>query len=226
MIRKQTIFPVSLMMAFIFLSAFNVLCQDTAGNDSDACRCSKEIAALSRRIDSLEARLEGQQIQIVESNPFKSGSYLKWGKGWTLAATKSEQRMTLDIGYTFLTPKSFRIGMFLGHDAQMGADCELPYAAFYGKTTIGTPVFINFISVNGYFRALYYPKFAQKYCFQTAGGLSAGAELEFWLRPTLCYTFGGSITTMRERTRIRFINLSEINFIGFKYYPQCKKKKR
>jgi hypothetical protein len=226
MIQKNKIFLVSLITMFILLGVKYSWCQDTTRSDSAVYRCSKEIARLSSRIDSLEARLEGQQIQIVESNPLKSGNYLQWGKGLTLAATKSEQRITCDAGYTFLTPKSYRLGIAGGFDGILGADDDFPYFDFYGKVTCGTPVLINFISINGYFRTHFYPKDAQRNGFHTAGGLSLGAELEFWFRPTFCYTFGGSITTMRERTSMTFLKLSEINFIGFKYYPQCKKKKR
>ena len=61
------------LIVAILLNVFSAWSQNLSKTDSDSSQCSKEINDLSQRIDSLEARLESMQIQIVESNPFKSG---------------------------------------------------------------------------------------------------------------------------------------------------------
>ena len=224
MIRKQI--GLFLITAAVLLNGTVAFCGDTAKNDGDSCKCAGEIDNLNLRIDSLEARLEGLNIQMVESDPFKSGKYLQWGKGLTVAIAKSEPSISLDMGYTFTTPKSFRMGIAAGFDGELGAECDLPDYGFYGKLTYGTSVFVNFISFNGYVRALFYPEDALRDGEHTTGAVGGGAELEFWLSPACCYTFGGSMTVMRHRDDFSRVKLGEVNFIGFKYFPQCKRKKR
>lgn len=199
-------------------------CQDTSAGDS-VRNCCYEVKNLNLRIDSLEARIENLQIQIVESDPFKSAKYLHWGKGLMFTVNKSEKRISTDAGYIFLTPKLFRMGISAGFDGQFGVASSLPEYSFYGKVTYGTPVLINFISINCYTRALFYPKPALTEENQTTGGLSAGAEIEFWFTQSWCYTFGGSFTSMRGRGTFDSHNVGEVNFAGFKYFPQCRRKK-
>jgi hypothetical protein len=225
---RKTMFYLSIVVSV--LGAQSAHGQETAVPDSGDCGCCVKVDNLNLRIDSLEARLENMQIQLVETNPFKSGKYLRWGKGPMIAIAKSEQRISFDAGYTFLTPNAFRMGMALGFDGELGVECELPHYGFYGKMTYGTPVFVNFISLNTNARVLFYPDGALSNNRQTTGAIGAGAELEFWLTPACCYTIGGSMTIMRKRyvneKLIDMITQGEINFIGFKYYPQYSRKKR
>jgi hypothetical protein len=204
---------------------FTAYSQEIVTCDS-LCQCYQNIDNLNLRIDSLEASLEKLQIQVIESDPLKSAKYLHWGNGLMFAITKSEQRISTDAGYTFVTPKSFRMGIAAGFEGEMGAVSTLPAYSFFGKVTYGTPIFINFISINTYARALFYPKGALTENVQATGGLSAGAEFEFWFSPSWCYTFGGSITAMRYKYFFDSATLGEVNFAGMKYFPQCSRKKK
>lgn len=212
-----------LLFLILLLKQSQSYCQDASAGDS-VRNCCYEVKNLNLRIDSLEARIENMQIQIIESDPFKSAKYLHWGNGLMISINKSEQRISTDAGYLFLTPKLFRMGIVAGFDGEFGTTSPLPSYGFYGKVTYGTPVFINFISINGFTRALFYPKRALNEEKQTTGGLSAGAELEFWFTPFWCYTFGGSFTSMRDSDNFRVTTLGEVNFAGFKFFPQCRKK--
>lgn len=224
MIHKQNVTIISLIV--IFLNVVTVYSQNHAVCDSNSSQCCGEIKNLNLRIDSLEARMECLQIQFTESDPFKSGKYLLWGRGLTFGIVKSEPRISFDAGYTFSTAKSFRMSIAAGFDAELGASTVLPDYGFYGKVNYGTPVFVNFISINGYARTLFYPKDAQEAGHEARGGYGAGADLEFWLAPSWCYTCGGSITFIDGGNKRPSRKITEINFIGFKYYPQVKGKRR
>jgi hypothetical protein len=213
------------VFANLISSPNSVYAQEPAPFDSNKT-CCEIVTALSLRLDSLEAQLEHLQIQVVESDPFKSAKYLKWGNGLTFTISKSVQRITTDIGYTLLTPKAFRMGIAMGYDGEFGTNSNLPVHSFYGKVTYGSPIFINFISINSYFRTLYYPKKSFTDDMQTSGGIGAGAEFEFWFMPSWCYTFGGSITAIRSKYEFSKISLGEINFAGIKFFPQCARKKK
>jgi hypothetical protein len=214
-----------LVFSNLISSLYPVYAQEPAPVDSSTT-CCEIVTALSLRLDSLEAQLEHLQIQVVESDPFKSAKYLKWGNGLTFTISKSEPRIATDIGYTFVTSKSFRLGAAIGFDGELGAAVNLPAYGFYGKVTYGTPIFINFISINSYFRTLYYPEKAITDGMQSSGGIGAGAEFEFWFMPSWCYTFGGSVTAIRSKYKFSKISLGEINFAGIKFFPQCSRKKK
>ncbi len=203
---------------------YSVYAQEPAPVDSNK-NCCEMVSTLSLRIDSLETRLEHLQIQVAESDPLKSARYLKWGSGLTFTISKSEPRIATDVGYTFLTPKSLRMGIAMGLDAKLGSAVQFPDYGFYGKVSCGTPVFINFISINSYFRTLYYPEKVIINDIQSSGGIGAGAEFEFWFMPSWCYTFGGSISMMRSKHVFSAISLGEVNFAGIKFFPQYARKK-
>lgn len=219
-----------LTLSFLILSS--LVYSQTSTNDQEPVsvdsskNCCEQITTLSHRIDSIETRLEHLQIQVVESDPFKSAKYLKWGSGLTFTISKSVPRISSDIGYTFITPKSFRAGIAFGFDGELGSLAELPAYGFYGKVTAGTPVLINFLSINSYFRTLYYPKTAYTEGSQNSGGICAGAELEFWFMPSWCYTFGGSLTALQYKYEFQNRVVGEINFAGFKFFPQSSRKKK
>jgi hypothetical protein len=220
-----------LKIVFTILIVFNLTSnvstiygQEPAPVDSSK-NCYELAKTLSLRIDSLEARLENLQIQVVESDPLMSAKYLRWGKGLTFSFSMSAPRLSTEIGYTILTPKSFRMEIAGGFDLATGPESELPGYSFYGKVNCGTPVFINFISMNSYFRTIYFPKKAIIDTLQNSGGIGAGAEFEFWFMPSFCYTFGGSVTILSNR--YSFVeNFGQINFAGIKFFPQCSRKKK
>ncbi len=193
---------------------------DSLASPSGASYQESEITALREKIDSLEAQFEELKIRVTETSPFITARYLKWGQGITLACSKSEYRITGEVGYTFLTDASWRMGIYLGGGGQLGADTDLPTADLYGKVSLGTPVLLNLISINGYCKTMYFPESNFQSPYDTHAGLAAGVDLEFWFRPNFCYTLGGSITASQTRANPNPRKLSEVNFFGLKYYPK------
>jgi len=210
--------------------------------DSSATSVSRaELEALRRKIDSLEARVELAQIQRIESDGLASGAQRQWGEGITIEATLSQSRLAAEFGYTFKTLRSWRLGI-LGEveGGRVPGYTFLPTLGLYGKMSCGTPVFLNFMSLSGYWNTGLYTMLVQRPTHMVTalvGGVGAGGELEFWLKPNLCYTFGGSVTMVTlsspaygynsetqqftERTddfgNERVVR-TEVKFLGFKYY--------
>jgi hypothetical protein len=168
---------------------------------SDSLSLEKRIVRLEQKIDSLQVAVAKYTIKRDEDNPFKSAGYLEWGRGVTLQI-QGNVYTGIEAGYTFLTIRHYRLGIFAGTDfLTNGTHRTLPNMDMYAKTSLGTPILLNFISVNAYIKTIYFPEGILsdlgKHVTSNMGvagnggrGSEAGLEAELWMSSHICFLFG------------------------------------
>jgi hypothetical protein len=137
--------------------------------------------------------------------------------------------MSLDGVYSFSTPKSMRIALIIGHAADFGRDHDLPYWEWYGKVAYGTPVLLNLLSFNSYFKTIFYDQASRNDNPDfTSSGFGIGGEFEFWLSKRSCVTLGNDITITLKRPsggEPQSHQFKQVN-LGYKKYFQWGKREK
>ena len=167
---------------------------------SDSLSLEKRIVRLEQKIDSLQVAVAKYTIKRDEDNPFKSAGYLEWGRGVTLQI-QGNAYTGIEAGYTFLTIRHYRLGIFAGADFLTNGTRTLPNMDVFAKTSLGTPILLNFISVNAYIKTIYFPggilSDLGKYVTSNMGAAGngdhsneVGLEAELWMSSHMCFLFG------------------------------------
>lgn len=157
----------------------------------DSLTLEQRISRLEKKVDSLQVAFVKNAIKKDEDNPFTSGKLINWGRGVTIQIHENKSS-GLEAGYTFVTKKHLRMGLLCGTEVTRN-DTTIPNAAFYGKTSLGTPVLLNFLSFTTYFKSLVYPaggNFHANKPEHTRGGAAAGFDIEFWISSHLSVVAG------------------------------------
>ena len=157
----------------------------------DSLTLEQRVFRLEKKVDSLQVAFAKNSIKKDEDNPFTSGKFVNWGRGITLEIHVNKSS-GLEAGYTFVTKKHLRMGLLCGTEITRN-DTTVPNAAFYGKTSLGTPVLLNFLSFTVYFKTLVYPaggNFHANKPEHTRGGGAAGVDFEFWISSHLSVLAG------------------------------------
>lgn len=158
----------------------------------DSLTLEQRVSRLEKKVDSLQVAFAKNIIKKDEDNPFTSGKFVNWGRGITLEIHVNKSS-GLEAGYTFVTKKHLRMGLLCGTEITRN-DTTVPNTAFYGKTSLGTPVLLNFLSFTAYFKTLVYPaggNFHANKPEHTRGGAAAGGDIEFWISSHLSVVAGG-----------------------------------
>ena len=180
-------------------------------------RDADDPADLSRRLDSLEVKVERIIIEQMDASPFATGETLSWGKGWYFGATVSSPNQSLvELGHVFgfrgwrppWEPeyldrrRGYRVGLSAGFQSFQDAGLLRDDAgdryyvdgiAPFLKLSWGTPVLLNFISTSTFLRpSLIFPFYedGDSRDDHPLAGLALGADLEFWIARNKCITLG------------------------------------
>jgi hypothetical protein len=166
----------------------------------DTLSLEQRVLILEKRVDSLQTYLIRVKQKKDDDNIFTTAKYLEWGRGVTIELKALSMYSGLEAGYTFLTIRHYRMGVFGGTDFIFDFSKPVPELAFYAKTSLGTPVFLNFISISSYFKTLYFvpraifgvdgPHSNLKSGNQSNAGIGAGVDFDFWISSHMCVSAG------------------------------------
>jgi hypothetical protein len=146
------------------------------------------IVQIQHRMDSLETEFQKLKIEKSDNNPGATGEIKDWGKGYYLGAHIGFNTTDAEIGFMF-KQKHCRIGPAVGFSFY---DWYKPATAF-GKFNVGTPIFLNFISVLGFASTfVIFPNAVQGHP-DPIFGVGFGTEFEFWIIKYWNITLGQTI---------------------------------
>jgi hypothetical protein len=149
----------------------------------DTISLEQRISRLEKKVDSLQVAFAKYSMKKDTDTLLLSDKFINWGRGTTVQFYINDINWAFEAGYTFVTKKFLKMGLLYGGQATLN-DTALPRGAFYGKTTIGTPVFLNFINIEAYFKLLVFPAggyFHYHIPEHTKGGAAAGIDFGFWM---------------------------------------------
>ncbi len=188
----------------------------------DSLTLEQRVAQLERKVDSLQVALAKYAIKKDNDAQLTSDKFMNWGRGITAQIHANGKAWGMEAGYTFVTKKFFRMGLLYGGEITFN-DTTFPRGAFYGKTVVGTPVFLNFMSIEAYFKMLVYPEGS---CFNsnipehTRGGGAAGVDFGFWITPHMAVLAGAVQNFGKKQYQYSFFQLSaEYTFGKSKKHP-------
>jgi hypothetical protein len=163
---------------------------------ADSLTLEQRIAQLEKKVDSLQVSFAKYSIKKDTDTLLKSDKFINWGRGTTVQMYINGMNWGFEAGYTFVTNKFLRMGLLYGAQILLN-DTTLPRGAFYGKTSLGTPVFLNFISINTYFKLFVFPA-GSNFHFHipehTRGGAAVGIDFGFWMTPHIAIIAGACQT--------------------------------
>jgi hypothetical protein len=199
---------------------------------NDTSSIAQSITQLQRRMDLLETEFHTLKIEKSDNTPGATGQIRNWGKGLYIGGHLDFLITDLEIGYMF-NLKHCRIGGAAGLTLNDIIGTKETYevnrpASLFCKFNIGTPVFLNFVSLLGYAQGLVVIKndggqiqqfFGNGIFLKGQGsGFGIGGDLEFWFKKKWNLTLGPEIellATGNNETSTAFV--SGIRF-GLKRY--------
>ena len=199
----------------------------------DTGSTSQSINQLQHRMDLLETEFQKLKIEKSDNSPGATGEIRNWGKGLFLGGHVDFFIADVEIGYMFKR-KHCRIGAATGiilNDiigARTNNEINRP-ASWYCSFNLGTPVFLNFISLLGSTKFLVVIKndggkinqfFGNGIFLKEQGlGFSLGGDMEFWFKKNWNFTLGPEVDVLAtgEDYNIGTAFVSGMRF-GIKHY--------
>jgi hypothetical protein len=173
-------------------------------DSGDTGSTAQSIVRLQQRMDSLETEFHKLKIEKSDNTPGATGEIHNWGKGLYLTSHIDFLVTDAEIGYMFKL-KHCRLGAGTGISlfdiigTRTNYEINRP-ASWYLSFNIGTPVFLNFISLIGYEKTSLIIKNDGGRINQVAGngiflkaqglGLGLGGDIEFWFKKNWSLTLG------------------------------------
>jgi hypothetical protein len=166
---------------------------------SDSGSTAQTIRQMQVRLDSLETEFHKLKIEKFDNSSSATGEIRNWGKGFYLGMHLDASISDCELGYAFKL-KHCRIGAGAGllfcdvFGEHLGLT-KFP-TSIYGSFRLGTPVFINFISLSGFCNASWLIKndndnLSHGLHLASLGyGFGLGGDIEFWLSKQWNLLFG------------------------------------
>jgi hypothetical protein len=179
---------------------------------NDTGSLEKVVARMQGRMDSIETELHKLKIEKSDNSPGATGEIRNWGKGLYGQIHLDVNISNFEIGYLF-PRKHCRIGLATGLLLNDAFDDLLHLTGYrkislqdvwrpgswYGCFLLGTPVFLNFVSLTGNVKTsmliMNCPQSTNgKMKFGALGyGFGLGGDVEFWLTKHCSFLFGPEI---------------------------------
>jgi hypothetical protein len=217
-------------MGFVVLFAVSGVFAFSDSNDTGSV--AKIITRMQGRIDSMETELHKLKIEKSDNSPGATGEIRNWGKGVFGGMHLDFNVTDIEIGYMF-TRKHCRLGAATGiilNDIigrRQWSDIDRP-ASWYGSFLLGTPVFLNFMSLTGFAKVSMLIKndggkinnFSSNGMYLAAQGygFSLGGDIDFWLTKHWNLLLGPEMDLIvNSKTRTGSLFFSGTRF-GLKYF--------
>lgn len=194
-------------------------------DSGDTGSTQQSVVRLQYRMDSLETEFHKLKIEKSDNTPGATGEIRNWGKGLYLGCHIDFLITDLELGYMFKL-KHCRLGAATGLllDDIIGTrstdEINRP-ASWYCSFNLGTPVFLNFVSLVGYEKTSVIIKNDGGQIHQFFGngiflkgqgfGLGLGGDIEFWFMKNWNLTLG---------PEMELLMTSNSNYAGQRLFPE------
>jgi hypothetical protein len=188
-------------VGFLALAAYGF--SDTAADASQKSAAD----SLYRKLDGIDSKLDRILGELTTDN---RGTNVKketrnWGKGLSIGAKLSFQRPALEVGYTLKGKRGGAFGVFLGYEQYLidlsGNNVDPIPSYFYMKLIAGTPILVNFLSIQGLIIPTYYLGDEFGGGRNTSFGCGVGGQFAFWPAQQVCLTLGSKAQISNRKAK-------------------------